>query len=99
MFLYENLADFPIEWKPSIKRSPVATGHAVGLQLADDGKQVAIRLGLSAPAVHQYVSALYRKFGVSSRGELLARFIRRYARWKSHTLARKNNSLRACPVS
>lgn len=46
--------------------------------LSGDGeKQVAIRLGLSVPTVHQYVTALYRKFGVSSRGELLAKFIRR----------------------
>ena len=43
----------------------------------DSEKQVAIRLGLSLPTVHQYVTALYRKFGVSSRGELLARFISR----------------------
>jgi DNA-binding CsgD family transcriptional regulator len=42
----------------------------------DSEKQVAIHLGLSAPTVHQYVTALYRKFGVSSRGELLANFIR-----------------------
>jgi DNA-binding CsgD family transcriptional regulator len=43
----------------------------------DSEKQVATRLGLSVPTVHQYVTALYRRFGVSSRGELLARFISR----------------------
>jgi DNA-binding CsgD family transcriptional regulator len=43
----------------------------------DSEKQVAIRLGLSFPTVHQYVTALYRKFDVSSRGELLAKFVRR----------------------
>jgi DNA-binding CsgD family transcriptional regulator len=43
----------------------------------DGEKQVAARLGLSLPTVHQYVTALYRHFGVGSRAELLARFIRR----------------------
>ena len=43
----------------------------------DSEKQVAVRLGLSISTVHQYVTALYRQFGVSSRGELLAEFIRR----------------------
>jgi DNA-binding CsgD family transcriptional regulator len=40
-------------------------------------KQVAGRLGLSLPTVHEYVTDLYRHFGVSSRGELLAVFLRR----------------------
>jgi DNA-binding CsgD family transcriptional regulator len=43
----------------------------------DSEKQVALRLGLSMPTVHQYVTALYRTFGVNSRAELLARFVRR----------------------
>jgi DNA-binding CsgD family transcriptional regulator len=42
----------------------------------DGEKQVAVRLRLSRPTVHQYVTALYRHFGVGSRSELLARFIR-----------------------
>jgi DNA-binding CsgD family transcriptional regulator len=42
----------------------------------DSEKQVAVRLGLSRLTVHQYVTSLYRHFGVSSRAELLARFIR-----------------------
>jgi DNA-binding CsgD family transcriptional regulator len=36
-------------------------------------KQVAADLGLSPHTVHDYVKALYRHFGVQSRGELLAR--------------------------
>jgi DNA-binding CsgD family transcriptional regulator len=43
----------------------------------DGEKQAAARMGLSVPTVHQYVTVLYRHFGVASRAELLARFIRR----------------------
>ena len=46
------------------------------LLLGDSEKQVALHLGLSRPTVHQYVTDLYRRFGVNSRGELLARFVR-----------------------
>jgi DNA-binding NarL/FixJ family response regulator len=45
----------------------------------DSEKQIATRLSLSLPTVHQYVTALYRHFGACSRAELLARFIRRPA--------------------
>lgn len=38
-------------------------------------KQVAFQLGLSRHTVHIYVKSLYRHFNVSSRGELLARFV------------------------
>ncbi|HMB96713.1 MAG TPA: LuxR C-terminal-related transcriptional regulator [Tepidisphaeraceae bacterium] len=44
--------------------------------LAGDGeKQIAYQLGLSRHTVHVYIKALYRGFEVSSRGELLAKFI------------------------
>jgi DNA-binding CsgD family transcriptional regulator len=43
----------------------------------DSEKQVAARLRISRQTVHQYVKNLYRHFGVSSRGELLAFFLRR----------------------
>ena len=42
----------------------------------DSEKQVAIKLGLSHHTVHVYVKSLYRHFGVSSRGELMARYIK-----------------------
>jgi DNA-binding CsgD family transcriptional regulator len=45
----------------------------------DSEKQVAACLGLSRPTVHQYVTALYRHFGVNSRAELLAHLLRRPA--------------------
>jgi DNA-binding CsgD family transcriptional regulator len=38
----------------------------------DSEKQVAARLGLSTTTVHQYVTSLYRHFGVRSRPQLLA---------------------------
>lgn len=43
----------------------------------DSEKQVAARLQLSAATVHEYVGALYRRFAVHSRGELMAIFLRR----------------------
>jgi DNA-binding CsgD family transcriptional regulator len=44
----------------------------------DSEKQAALRLGISRQTAHQYVKGLYGHFGVSSRGELLALFLRRY---------------------
>jgi DNA-binding CsgD family transcriptional regulator len=43
----------------------------------DSEKQAAARMGLSVPTVHQYVTALYRHYGVVSRAELLACVLRR----------------------
>ena len=51
----------------------------------DTEKQAAARLGISPTTAHQYVTALYRRFGVSSRGQLLAHVVKRMARpgWRS----------------
>jgi DNA-binding NarL/FixJ family response regulator len=46
----------------------------------DTEKQVAARLGLSHATVHQYVTALYRHFGVGSRAQLLAHVMKRIDR-------------------
>jgi DNA-binding CsgD family transcriptional regulator len=43
----------------------------------DSEKQIAFAVGIGQATVHEHVLALYRHFGVSSRGELLARFIGR----------------------
>jgi DNA-binding CsgD family transcriptional regulator len=43
----------------------------------DSEKQVAARLGVSSLTAHQYVKSLYGRFGVHSRAELLAHFLRR----------------------
>jgi hypothetical protein len=50
----------------------------------DSEKQIAARLGLSQPTTHQYVTALYRHFGVQSRAQLFAHFLRRiaYGPWR-----------------
>jgi len=41
-------------------------------------KQAAAGMGISVPTVHEYVQAIYKHFGVHSRGELAAHFLRRY---------------------
>lgn len=46
----------------------------------DTEKQVAARLGVSHATAHQYVTALYRRFGVNSRGQLLAHVVKSIAR-------------------
>jgi DNA-binding CsgD family transcriptional regulator len=61
-------------------------GEAVGLSprmrqtlerliAGDSEKQIAGRLKVSQNTVHVYVKQLYKRFGASSRGELLSRFI------------------------
>ncbi|QEL16364.1 helix-turn-helix transcriptional regulator [Limnoglobus roseus] len=46
----------------------------------DSEKEAALRCRLHPTTVHEYVKHLYRHFGVSSRAELLAYFLRRYPR-------------------
>jgi len=46
----------------------------------DSEKQLAVRLSLSQATIHQYVTALYRHFGVRSRAQLLALIIKRIGR-------------------
>ena len=41
----------------------------------DSEKEVATQLGLSRHTVHVYVKKIYRKYEVSSRGELLSRLL------------------------
>ncbi|WP_020474714.1 helix-turn-helix transcriptional regulator [Zavarzinella formosa] len=45
----------------------------------DSERQAALCLGLHPSTVHDYVKRLYRHFGVNSRPELLAYFLRRYS--------------------
>jgi DNA-binding CsgD family transcriptional regulator len=61
------LADLP----PRLRQTLAA------LLEGDAEKQVALRLGLSRHTVHEYVTRLYRRFGVQSRAELLALCLRR----------------------
>ena len=50
----------------------------------DSEKQTASRLGLSQATTHEYVTALYRHFGVRSRAQLMAHALKRITRadWK-----------------
>jgi DNA-binding NarL/FixJ family response regulator len=59
-----------------IKLSPRVRQTLHGLLRGDQEKQIASAMGVSPHTVHVYVKQLYRKFEVSSRGELLARFVR-----------------------
>jgi predicted transcriptional regulator len=43
----------------------------------DTEKQVAARLGLSHATVHQYITMLYRRFGVQSRAALMSHVLKR----------------------
>lgn len=68
---------------PTLSRQPHDVGLSPRLKQTlerllhgDSEKEIASHLTLSLATVHQYVTALYRHFGVSSRAELLARFIR-----------------------
>jgi DNA-binding NarL/FixJ family response regulator len=45
------------------------------LLAGDSEKQIAGRLGRSPHTIHVYVKELYKRFGVSSRGELFSRFL------------------------
>jgi DNA-binding CsgD family transcriptional regulator len=66
--------------RPATRSIPgLSNRHAETLErllAGDSEKQIAGRMGVSRNTVHCYVTALYRHFDVSSRGELLARFVR-----------------------
>lgn len=47
------------------------------LLMGDSEKQIAYRFDVARATIHDHVLAIYRHFGVSSRGELLSRFIGR----------------------
>ncbi|WP_206294898.1 helix-turn-helix transcriptional regulator [Humisphaera borealis] len=60
----------------NVRLSPRMQQTLDRLLKGDSEKQVAAHLGVSPHTVHVYVKAIYRKLGVASRGELLARFVR-----------------------
>jgi DNA-binding NarL/FixJ family response regulator len=52
--------------------------QTLDLLLAGEGeKQIALKLTLSQHTVHDYVKAVYRLFGVNTRAELLALWVRK----------------------
>jgi DNA-binding NarL/FixJ family response regulator len=58
-----------------LKLSPRMRQTLERLLAGDSEKQIAAKLAVSPHTVHVYVKELYRGFEVSSRGELLARFV------------------------
>lgn len=58
------------------------------LLTGDSEKQVAYKLGVSIPVVHDHIANLHRYFDVHSRGELLAYFIQRRPAAKIPTVQR-----------
>jgi DNA-binding CsgD family transcriptional regulator len=77
----EASADEPDGADREIEALPPRLQAVLKLLLVGDGeKQVAFKLDLSKHTVHTYAKEIYRKLGVSSRGELLAKFIRRSRR-------------------
>ncbi|HEV7302161.1 MAG TPA: LuxR C-terminal-related transcriptional regulator [Tepidisphaeraceae bacterium] len=63
----DDIADLP----PRLRQT------LAGLLEGDSEKQVARHLNISPHTVHVYVKALYKRFNVASRGELLARWVKR----------------------
>ena len=64
--------------EPSPERLSLRLRQTLGCLLEGDSeKQVAARLNLSHATTHQYVTALYRRFRVQSRAQLLAHIMRR----------------------
>ena len=67
---------------PAAGAGPVSLSPRLRQTLAlllqgESEKSIAARLGLRPLTVHKYISELYRKYGVTSRAELLAHFIPR----------------------
>ena len=63
-----------------VKLSPRLRQTLACLLEGDSEKQVADRLDLSHDTTHQYVTALYRHFGVGSRAQLMAYLLKRIGR-------------------
>lgn len=57
---------------------PPRLRQTLDLLLAGDAeKRIALKLGLKQSSIHSYVKVLYKRFDVSSRAELLAKFVAR----------------------
>ena len=69
-WLYQRILTLPCDTSTAL--SPRLYVTLQRLMAGDSEKQVAYHLGLSHHTIHGYVKAIYRHFGVSSRGELFA---------------------------
>jgi DNA-binding CsgD family transcriptional regulator len=66
--------------RPSAGQTPLAPRQRQTLELLLEGKsekEIANQFAISRHTVHVYVKLLYKRFGVSSRAELLARWVQR----------------------
>jgi DNA-binding CsgD family transcriptional regulator len=66
----------PVGTDPISSLSPRLRQVLVSLLEGDSEKQAAARLGLTRDSAHQYVKAVYRRFNVNTRAELMALFVR-----------------------
>jgi DNA-binding CsgD family transcriptional regulator len=73
-YLATDLA--PLQCDPVSSLSPRLRDVLGGLLEGNSEQQIADRLGLTRNTTHQYVKAVYRRFGVNARAELMAAFIR-----------------------
>ncbi|SRR6266508_3540043 len=82
-----------------VKLSPRLQQTLACLLEGDSEKQVADRLGLSHDTTHQYVTALYRHFGVGSRAQLMAYVLKRVGRgpWRQFPPGIERPSSRPSP--
>jgi len=61
---------------PALQLSPRLRDTLDALMTGASEKQIASELGISHHTAHEYVKALYRRFGVTSRPELMATVLR-----------------------
>jgi DNA-binding CsgD family transcriptional regulator len=73
-YLTSDLA--PPGENPILRLSPRQREVLACLLEGDSEQQVALRLGLTRDTTHQYVKGVYRRLNVSTRAELMARFVR-----------------------
>ena len=59
-----------------LEQPRAALRHLEALTQGDSEKQIAAKLNVSPHTVHVHVKKLYKRLNVSSRGELVARFVR-----------------------
>jgi DNA-binding CsgD family transcriptional regulator len=67
----------PEQSKPQIEVPPRFRRVLVRMLAGDSEKQIAQTLALSRHTIHEYIRSLYRELGVSSKGELMAKFVSR----------------------
>jgi DNA-binding CsgD family transcriptional regulator len=69
--------DLPLLSPDGLPLSPRQRQTLQLLLAGNSEKEIATRMDLSPNTVHHYVKAIHRHFGVSSRSELLARWVRK----------------------